>query len=838
MSAAVVTNIAYDLVSRAEERILTTAPNLFNRKCSYESIAIIIFYADALEKGICPVARLQSDKTLELTDFDDFIYLSTARILMKFTFVRELSACDSSAYPLPYPSMRESYVSRPDLLGTPQMNKKEMEDMLLSHLVSEHHLVSNFKKDVGDPQLSPVFEEDIRGVCFREPPMDELGKHISKFLKDGILSVALVFASQVWLDMQAILENDKRKAFQELQETTKFIEKTLNFKPRDDARHPLAPGEGWHETDKEIPVRIRKLSQYWVLSPRFLQYKEHVISRSTLRPTAISFDSSYDRSSFKKEIETADSAAKPVMNQVIGPINGDTESAAVRKRAELRRDPQFNVIEFNSSRYSIGPPIAALQEYERVCQQQMIPEVHMPNLNEVDTAQMHRSILDLKMPGASTNPYFIMTSNPVYCGLLTFNLLTDFERAGIALCDWQQTVWPVAHLYSALRQKPELIQLWPEMEAVLALHQEELFSGGAPASPNKFFSCYATKLRVAPTSFAKSGQRTKQIRKGEFGVKLRTTAATALFRGYFDQHELSEVCYAQLAQAFEEAQQGSKNRKARNRPLTDLQFLTKLTDWLSQQNSSVRLDYVTLSKQCAQLLVDIRNEMMGRLKIHFPTSKLTDNSDHYLTQVVYKIFRVTSKPQPTIRYRNRRFTPPSPLQIASKHMEAFLRTYRPERIVTQFNSLPRLAGYHWHISIRNVPGVPLGDFVFFVETVSGWYHPGAIQASEGQAPNHILDFTSPETLQVIARIILKAFIHGMNVSKKPGEWRPSSLCTNDADFAKRITKVFRDMGVRKEALMRMEVAGADATAKSDEIWEARIVAPSKVLVKDLKDPSR
>lgn len=51
---------------------------------SFQAIAMVIFHADALAKGDDVDKRLSSSDTLKITEFDEFIYLSTARILMRY----------------------------------------------------------------------------------------------------------------------------------------------------------------------------------------------------------------------------------------------------------------------------------------------------------------------------------------------------------------------------------------------------------------------------------------------------------------------------------------------------------------------------------------------------------------------------------------------------------------------------------------------------------------------------------------------------------------------------------------------------------------------------------
>lgn len=49
-SAAITTNIALDIVRRAEEDIIATAPAMLAKPRSFQAIAMVIFHADALDK--------------------------------------------------------------------------------------------------------------------------------------------------------------------------------------------------------------------------------------------------------------------------------------------------------------------------------------------------------------------------------------------------------------------------------------------------------------------------------------------------------------------------------------------------------------------------------------------------------------------------------------------------------------------------------------------------------------------------------------------------------------------------------------------------------------------
>ena len=95
------------------------APQVLSKPNSYEAISIIIFYADSFSRGKDPVAELASTESLRITPFDNFIYLPTARILLKYAQV----AAIKPQYPPPISPIRMSYCCRPELLELSEIKK-------------------------------------------------------------------------------------------------------------------------------------------------------------------------------------------------------------------------------------------------------------------------------------------------------------------------------------------------------------------------------------------------------------------------------------------------------------------------------------------------------------------------------------------------------------------------------------------------------------------------------------------------------------------------------------------------------------------------------------------
>lgn len=77
------------------------------------------------------------------------------------------------------------------------------------------------------------------------PPEDELSQSLDKLMKDGVLSVALVFEARVLLDIQHIMGDEIKRGYQDLLQVTSSIDKIMNLKVVDGAWDVGGTGERW-----------------------------------------------------------------------------------------------------------------------------------------------------------------------------------------------------------------------------------------------------------------------------------------------------------------------------------------------------------------------------------------------------------------------------------------------------------------------------------------------------------------------------------------------------------------------------------------------------------------
>ncbi|KAL8756937.1 MAG: hypothetical protein Q9199_002580 [Rusavskia elegans] len=339
------------------------------------------------------------------------------------------------------------------------------------------------------------------------------------------------------------------------------------------------------------------------------------------------------------------------------------------------------------------------------------------------------------------------------------------------------------------------------MDKLIDMHMNALFADHIPLSAHEFYVRLALALGLPMSSISRntspcSNNASQRFRQGANGIKLKITEVSSVFRQYFEKKSTLEVCLLKLDKLMRDpgSRASKKEREAWKRPITNLQFLAMLEANLPRITRRLRFDHITLTKQCAKLLKDIRQQIM----LHQQASNQPGAQGLIIG------------PQ---------------LRVAKEEMEKFLGAYRPQDLISNLNTLPRPARMplgrvptHWNISIRHVALPPPGDLVFFVQPNSHHVHSeGPIQTVEGQPPGHVLNPKSLMTLQTIARLIMKAFVEGIGAGSGIATSAPWTWTTNKPNFARRFIKVMIDMGVRQD-LMSMVVADAEELAICDEQW--------------------
>lgn len=503
------------------------------------------------------------------------------------------------------------------------MDRKEQQDLILSRFIIDRQLWNTWK-EAG---------KEARKILPAPPPAeDEFSNNLDRLTKEGVLSVALVFEAQIFLDIQEIMGDDVKRGHQDLLRTTNQIDKIMNLKVVDGAWDVGGTGERWHERDVEAVMRIKMTSMYWILDTpvnAFPKLKEYQLAES----------SSEDEESVDLGSETS------VQHEVLPEQAEIPESSSPEvSRDSTSKKPKFSTVSMNIHRLPKDIDVRD-PEAQRLLRKHLVATGHLPDEGPVDLKHEETARkLNVKMIQPSKDLNFLLTTNPIYCGLVSFSILTDFEASGISLCNWHKSIWPTAHLYNALRQTSRISKTWLEMEDLMDLHMDSLFAGHLPLSAYEFFIRFALALGLSTSNFSRNPRnRTSndriRFRQGANGTKLKVTEMSSVFRQYFENKSSLEICLTKLDGLIRNPgpRASKKERDACNRPLTNLQFLAILEANLPQVTQRLQFDYITLTKQCVKLLKTIRQQLELQFQVSYQKIPTEDSADQTLTWVVMQI---------------------------------------------------------------------------------------------------------------------------------------------------------------------------------------------------------
>lgn len=129
--ATAVTQTAVFAIQRAEENLVTSVLKLSSETAAdaYKLLAGKLMFLEPLTV----ISKQQQDPTvaLQVSPFDDFIYLPAARILSKFQVLAPMHV----AWPPPIPSMRIQFLDNPELANTAQHKKLQRDEEFLMQML-------------------------------------------------------------------------------------------------------------------------------------------------------------------------------------------------------------------------------------------------------------------------------------------------------------------------------------------------------------------------------------------------------------------------------------------------------------------------------------------------------------------------------------------------------------------------------------------------------------------------------------------------------------------------------------------------------------------------------
>ncbi|KAF7872868.1 uncharacterized protein EAF02_008939 [Botrytis sinoallii] len=577
LSATLITNAVFELVRRSEQEILSNAPKLFSKKRSYDTIAAVIFYANGLNTGKDPTQKMESKEWLRPTPFDDFIYLSTARILMKYDKLYKIGP----VYPIPTLPLRSAYISCPEILGTPYMDKKEKEDVLLSQLIMDLDLLDEYNKFTKN-------EEYQAPAQYAPPAADALTSGLLKLKDEGNISVTVVFASQIFLDLNQILGDNIREGREDWERLVSKRQRSLDsclYLPKD-----TASGHTWSPNDIHTIKKIR----------RFLQFCSGPDWGKVYDNESTSTTGSFNR--LDQESSSA-SVLQPIASKNTycteqGNLPGVQFSKDLVLTNTYTRFPEWGILWDGRLAYDWSEKwlvrIGAVTKAgnTETCNQQLIEGIRQ---------------LDIRLIKPPSDPIFFYIHNPIFCGMVALRLLTSYDEAGLAHSDYHLVMTFAAHLYEECVRTNFIQKRWPALETMIKLHRKEVFDGIVPKSADEAYNIFSKHFFLSKVS-DREYTRTRRSPNMTMQKLSRNTLSLAI-RPFLEHQATFDEATNNLQNLVQDlpaaAMRKDKNRRAK-RQLTSLQFLRVLEDFLPDEMPKIQFDYISLTIPCYRLLEKIR----------------------------------------------------------------------------------------------------------------------------------------------------------------------------------------------------------------------------------------
>ncbi|KAF7947868.1 hypothetical protein EAE96_008945 [Botrytis aclada] len=455
LSATLITNTAFELVRRT-----------------------VIFYAKGLNTGKNPTQKMDLKEWLQPTPFDDFIYLSTARILMKYD---DLCKRDLG-YPIPSLPLRAAYISCPEILGTPYMDKKEKEDTLLSQLIIDLGLFESYNR--------LTKEDEARGPAVYAPSAaDALTTGLLNLRDEGKISVTIVLASQIFLDLNEILGESITEAHHDWRRLASKGQRSLDsclYLPKDTAN-----AYWWDPRDVHTIKKVLEINSRYTDPTMFIRLKECFVESYCPGPDwgrAIDDESTYTTGLVNRLSQ--ESSNTSVLQPTASKNTYCTEQGNLP-------GVQFSKDLVLTNTYTRFPECCLLGDWPAPDWSKKwlgsIGAVTKASDAETHNQKLIEGVrqLDIRLIRPHSDSKFFYTHNPVYCGMVALRLSTSYNEAGLAHSDFHLVITFMAHLYEECSRNNFIQKSWPAMETLIKIHRKDIFDGNVPKSADEAYNIFS-----------------------------------------------------------------------------------------------------------------------------------------------------------------------------------------------------------------------------------------------------------------------------------------------------------------------------------------------------------
>ncbi|KAI0886628.1 uncharacterized protein GGS22DRAFT_199028 [Annulohypoxylon maeteangense] len=252
LTATVVTNASVCTIRKAEKELCSTFfPHISDDDC-YAELAGMMIMMHNITKGIDPM----TGPGVDVTPSDGFIFLPTARIMLKFI----LLADNTKTWPPPIVPLKYNYVNNEHKIDMPEHKKLQHDDQMLTQLLMDLELPDKIVEITSLPNLPSRFTTDY----FRElAPLvsDVCLTTLRPVWTEKKLSVAAVLIAQTLLDIFDTCD-DLSKFRKQVRCTNAYTCDSLNLKKLPDGFIITVGNLSWPPSIDEALYTIYKMQQH------------------------------------------------------------------------------------------------------------------------------------------------------------------------------------------------------------------------------------------------------------------------------------------------------------------------------------------------------------------------------------------------------------------------------------------------------------------------------------------------------------------------------------------------------------------------------------------------
>jgi hypothetical protein len=192
----------------------------------YEALAKLMVMTDTVNKGLNPMEK----GGVEVTPFDDFIFLLVACTLRKFIKIAAMSNKFDVQWPAPIPPLSSYYLSQPDKADAPKLKKLQDDNVFLSQILLDLQHPDKCRSH------SNVLPPGIPVTALRSAQDDIMTMILRPVWLKGKMSVTTVVTAQVLLYIQEACQSKLPIIHRQLKYAHKYASDSFRFKQLADSR--------------------------------------------------------------------------------------------------------------------------------------------------------------------------------------------------------------------------------------------------------------------------------------------------------------------------------------------------------------------------------------------------------------------------------------------------------------------------------------------------------------------------------------------------------------------------------------------------------------------------